>query len=94
MKSLKLIVRLLVASFKDLLPIILVISFFQIFILQQTPNNLESIIMGLIIVAIELTIFIQDLKLGIFPIGEKLSGIPEKRLVNFKKVSNQKNKHA
>ncbi len=83
MKSLKLIVRLLVASFKDLLPIILVISFFKIFILQQVPNNLESIIMGLIIVAIGLTIFIQGLKIGIFPIGEKLSGIPEKKTRKF-----------
>ena len=73
MKKLKLIASLLGNSFKDLLPIILVIAFFQIFILQQVPDNLGSIIVGLIIVAIGLTIFIQGLEIGIFPIGEGLA---------------------
>ncbi len=73
MKHVRLVFSLLSDSFKDLLPIILVISFFQIFILQKVPDDLDSIILGLVIVAIGLTIFIQGLEIGIFPIGESLA---------------------
>ena len=73
MKNLSLIFALLGNSFKDLLPIILVIAFFQIFILQQVPDDLGSILVGLLIVAIGLAIFIQGLEIGIFPIGENLA---------------------
>jgi hypothetical protein len=57
-------------SFKDLLPIIIVVSFFQAFIIQKIPENLTSIVIGLTIVAIGLALFIRGLELGIFPIGE------------------------
>ena len=73
MKNIQLVFTLLLNSFKDLLPIILVIAFFQIFILQQIPKDLGSIILGLIIVAIGLAVFIQGLEIGIFPIGENLA---------------------
>lgn len=73
MGNLKIIARLLGNSFKDLLPIILVIAFFQIFILQQVPKDLGSILIGLFIVAVGLTVFIQGLEIGIFPIGENLA---------------------
>ncbi len=73
MDHLKIIARLFGESFKDLLPIILVIAFFQIFILQQIPQDLSSLLLGLFIVAVGLTIFIQGLEIGIFPIGESLA---------------------
>jgi hypothetical protein len=60
-------------SFIDLLPIILVVAFFQIFIVKEVPQNLSSIIIGLSIVAIGLALFIRGLELGIFPIGEGLA---------------------
>ncbi len=64
---------LLKSSFKDLLPIILVIAFFQTFILQQVPDGLLSITIGLFIVAVGLAVFIQGLEIGIFPVGENLA---------------------
>jgi hypothetical protein len=73
MDNFKLVLKLLSDSFRDLLPIILVIAFFQIFILQQVPKDLTSILIGLIIVAIGLAVFIQGLEFGIFPIGENLA---------------------
>ncbi len=73
MKTFTLFLKPLRQSFGDLLPIILVIAFFQIFILQQFPQNITSIIIGLIIVAIGLALFIQGLEIGIFPIGESLA---------------------
>ena len=60
-------------SFKDLVPIILVVAFFQVVIIQAMPDNLTSIIIGLTIVAIGLALFIRGLELGIFPIGENLA---------------------
>ena len=60
-------------SFQDLMPIILVVTFFQIAIIQTMPDNLTSIIIGLTIVAVGLALFIRGLELGIFPIGENLA---------------------
>ncbi|HHD72980.1 MAG TPA: DUF1538 domain-containing protein [Epsilonproteobacteria bacterium] len=60
-------------SFKDLVPIVLVVAFFQIFVVRAVPENLTSIVIGLVIVAIGLALFIRGLELGIFPIGENLA---------------------
>ncbi len=60
-------------AFKDLFPIIVVVALFQGLIIQAMPNNLVSIVIGLIIVAIGLALFIRGLELGIFPIGEGLA---------------------
>ncbi len=72
-ESLRIFMGDLKNSFKDLLPIILVVAFFQIAIVQAVPENLSSIIIGLTIVAIGLALFIRGLELGIFPIGENLA---------------------
>ncbi|MBF0273706.1 MAG: DUF1538 domain-containing protein [Nitrospinae bacterium] len=64
---------MLKGSFMDLLPIIIVIAFFQAVILRQTPDNLTSIVIGLFIVAVGLAIFIKGLEIGIFPLGENLA---------------------
>jgi len=60
-------------SFKDLIPIIAVVAFFQIAIIQKIPDNTFSILIGLTIVAVGLAIFIRGLELGIFPVGENLA---------------------
>ncbi len=73
MGQLKLFLKIFKGSIRDLLPIIAVISFFQIAIIQQVPENLTSIIIGLSIVAVGLAIFIQGLEVGIFPLGENLA---------------------
>ena len=60
-------------SAKDLAPIVLVIAFFQIVVLQQTIPNLSEIIVGTLFVLVGLTLFIYGLKLGLFPMGETLA---------------------
>lgn len=72
-ESIKIFYHDLKNSFKDLLPIILVVAFFQGFIIQAVPNNILSIVIGLFIVAVGLALFIRGLELGIFPIGENLA---------------------
>ncbi|SNZ09922.1 Protein of unknown function [Persephonella hydrogeniphila] len=73
MTDIKLFLRLLKDSVRDLIPIILVIVVFQFLILQQIPDNIFSIILGLSIVVFGLAIFIQGLEVGIFPLGENLA---------------------
>ena len=57
----------------DLLPIVAVLSFFQIFIISEVPENLGSIVLGLVTVSFGLVFFIRGLEIGIFPIGENLA---------------------
>jgi len=72
-ESLKIFAGDLKNSFKDLLPIIIVVALFQGLIIRAIPDNLLSIVIGLTIVAIGLALFIRGLELGIFPIGEGLA---------------------
>lgn len=64
---------LLFSGFKDLLPIILVVAFFQFIVLQQPIPNLANILIGLFMVSIGLTLFIKGLEIGLFPVGENLA---------------------
>ncbi len=60
-------------SFRDLAPIILVIAFFQIFVLQQPPDNVASLLVGTLFVILGLTFFVYGLEMGLFPIGESMA---------------------
>jgi hypothetical protein len=61
------------SSARDLLPIILVVSFFQLFVLQQPFPNLEKMITGILFVMIGMTLFIRGLEMGLFPVGESMA---------------------
>jgi len=65
--------KLLRDSFRDLIPIILVILFFQLAIIQSVPENWVSTAIGMLIVGVGLAIFLQGLEIGIFPVGEGLA---------------------
>ncbi|GAK23562.1 LOW QUALITY PROTEIN: permease of the major facilitator superfamily [Vibrio sp. JCM 19052] len=65
--------RALLSSARDLLPIVLVITFFQLVVLQEPLPNLVSILFGLLLVILGLTFFIFGLELGLFPIGENMA---------------------
>jgi len=60
-------------SARDLAPIVLVIGFFQIFVLQQPLENVASLIAGVFFVILGLTFFIYGLEMGLFPIGESMA---------------------
>ena len=65
--------RSLRQSFQDLLPIILVISFFQIVVLQQPVPQFGQILAGGLMVLIGLSLFVQGLQLALFPLGEEMA---------------------
>ena len=58
---------------RDLAPIIAVIAFFQIVVLQQPFPNLADVLVGLICVIAGLALFIQGLESGLFPLGEAIA---------------------
>jgi len=60
-------------SLRDLLPIIGVITFFQLAVLQQPIPDFAEIATGVLFVVIGLTLFVQGLNMGLFPIGETLA---------------------
>ena len=60
-------------ALRDLAPIIAVIAFFQIVVLQQPFPNLAEVVVGLICVVAGLTLFIQGLESGLFPLGEAIA---------------------
>ena len=60
-------------SFQDLLPIILVISFFQLVVLQQPVPQLAQIIAGGLMVLLGLSLFVQGLQMALFPLGEDMA---------------------
>ena len=55
------------------MPIVLVIAFFQIVVLQEAPDNLLQTVSGLFFVVLGLTFFIFGLEQGLFPIGESMA---------------------
>ena len=63
----------MLGSLRDLSPIVLVIVFFQLFVLQQVPEGIFEIFIGLIFVVLGLTFFIFGLEQGLFPIGESMA---------------------
>ena len=73
MKTLKVIWISLFDSLRDLLPIILIIGFFQFAVLQQPIPNFGEIVLGIAFIVIGLTLFVQGLNLGLFPIGETMA---------------------
>ena len=73
MLSLQTFLQLLKESFRDLLPIVLVIMFFQLAIIQSVPENWLSTAIGLAIVGVGLAVFLLGLEVGIFPVGEGLA---------------------
>lgn len=60
-------------AFTDLLPIILVIAFFQVFVLKQPLPQMGEVIFGALLVVAGLSLFVQGLEMGLFPIGEAMA---------------------
>ena len=63
----------LLDSVRDLTPIIAVIAFFQLIVLQQPIPNFLGLLGGTLLVVLGLTLFVHGLKTGLPPIGESMA---------------------
>lgn len=63
----------MVGSIRDLLPIVLVVLFFQLVVLGQPLPNVTQVLIGVVLVVLGLTFFIHGLEQGLFSIGESMA---------------------
>lgn len=56
-----------------MLPILLVVAFFQLIVLQQPVPNLVDIVVGTFFVLLGLTFFVYGLETSLFPLGESMA---------------------
>jgi len=71
--SLNVLAKDALASLRNLLPIVVVISVFQVFVFREPVSGLMSMVIGGFLVVAGLTFFIFGLRLALFPIGEGLA---------------------
>ena len=71
--TLRYLLKKLLSSCLDVLPVILVIAFFQILVIQKPFPTLPETLFGFILVIVGLFIFVQGLEIGLFPIGERMA---------------------
>lgn len=65
--------RQLLSSMLDLVPVSAVILFFQILVIQQPIPEAGRFVSGMFLVVLGLTLFVQGLNLGLFPLGESMA---------------------
>jgi hypothetical protein len=63
----------ILCSVRDLLPIVLVVAFFQLVVIQQPFPDLVSVITGCLLVVLGLALFVRGLEQCLFPIGESIA---------------------
>lgn len=63
----------LIESAVALTPIVLVISFFQLIVLQQPIPNMGQMLWGALLVLVGLALFVRGLQMALFPIGEEMA---------------------
>jgi hypothetical protein len=63
----------LLSSFLDLVPILLVVVLFQLFVVKQSIPNIGNLIAGMVFIIIGLSLFMQGLEKSLFPLGENMA---------------------
>ena len=61
------------SSLRDLTPILVVVAFFQLVVLQQPVPNFVDLIVGTMLVLLGLTFFLYGLETSLFPLGEAMA---------------------
>jgi len=72
-KLLSAFARDVLESFRNLLPIVAVVGFFQLAVLQQPLPGLDRIIVASVAVVLGLALFMRGLEMGPFPLGEAMA---------------------
>lgn len=73
LKIAKGLARLLMDAARDLLPIVVVIAFFQAVVIREPFPNLTDTLIGTAFVILGLAFFVRGLEMGLFPLGEAMA---------------------
>lgn len=65
--------RSLVQTGRDLAPIVLMVAFFQLLVLQEPVPDLLGKVIGALLVLLGLALFLTGLSMSLFPLGERLA---------------------
>ena len=60
-------------SFASLTPIVLTVLGFQALVIREVPENLATLVVGMLVVAVGVAVFLQGLDLSVFPLGKSLA---------------------
>jgi hypothetical protein len=63
----------LINTIRDVAPIVILIAFFQIFIIKRSIPNLKSVVFGVVLVILGLAFFLIGLEKALFPVGELMA---------------------
>ncbi len=69
----RLLLQRLWEAVRDLLPIVVVVTGFQMLVLRQPFPDVAGLIVGAVFVVFGLMLFVQGLEIGLFPIGEAMA---------------------
>ncbi len=67
------VLRSVAESARDVAPIVAVVAFFELVVLQQPVPNLGRILYGAVLVVLGLAVFIRGLELALFPLGASMA---------------------
>ncbi len=73
MEQIRQLIDSILSSVRDLLPIVLVVTFFQLVVIQQPFPDLARMITGCLLVVLGLALFVRGLEQALFPIGESIA---------------------
>lgn len=63
----------LIATLRDVLPILVVIVFFQLLVLRRPIPRFPRVLWGSVLVVVGLSLFLMGLELALFPLGEAMA---------------------
>lgn len=64
---------ILFSSMRDLVPIVLVVAFFQLVVIGQPLPDAASLLLGIVFVVFGLSLFVYGLDISLFPLGESMA---------------------
>ena len=73
MNQIRAFISTLLSSLRDLMPIILVVAFFQVVIIRQPIPDYTDLLVGTLMVILGLAFFIRGLEQALFPLGESVA---------------------
>ena len=73
MEQLRILATALVATLRDMAPILAILGVFQFAVLGEVPENPGALLAGLVAALIGLTLFVRGLEMSLFPLGEALA---------------------
>ena len=66
-------IQLLIGTGRDLVPILVIVAFFQLVVIRQPFDDLGSMALGFVFVLLGLAVFVRGLEMALFPLGEVLA---------------------